>query len=271
MPTRSTVVRIAVGVFLLVTAGLKLYGLGTSAVPRVGWFAQPWVQLLAIEWELVLGAWLLSGRWPRASWLLAVLTFGAFAAVSGYLGWVGVASCGCFGVIKTNPWWAFGIDVIAFSLLAVSRSRGQEVERVSGACSRAASVAVAVAIIVLIGSLVFGSTEVAVARLRGETVTVDQRSINFGDGKPGDDLQSVVTVFNWSSQPLKLIGGTTDCSCLTTSDLPVLIPPGESRKIAIHLKVPTATPGTFTREAQLWTDHEHSMAIRIRLACRITE
>ena len=47
MPARSTIVRVLLGVLLLATAGLKLYGLSASSVPRVGWFAQPWVQLLA--------------------------------------------------------------------------------------------------------------------------------------------------------------------------------------------------------------------------------
>ena len=54
LPSRAAV-RCVVGVVLLAAAGLKLYGLGVSAVPRVGWFAQPWVQLAAAEWELALG------------------------------------------------------------------------------------------------------------------------------------------------------------------------------------------------------------------------
>jgi hypothetical protein len=79
------------GGLLLAAAGLKLYGLSVSAIPRVGWFSQPWVQLAVVEWELILGLWLLSGSYPRGAWLAALGTFAAFAAVSGYLGWIGVA------------------------------------------------------------------------------------------------------------------------------------------------------------------------------------
>ena len=50
MPQRFTVVRTVIGVLLL-AAGLKLYGLSVSAIPRAGWFAQPWVQLATAEWE----------------------------------------------------------------------------------------------------------------------------------------------------------------------------------------------------------------------------
>jgi hypothetical protein len=121
MSRRFTIVRIALGGLLLAAAGLKLYGLSVSAIPRVGWFSQPWVQIAAAEWEVILGLWLLSGSYPRGAWLAALATFAAFAAVSGYLGWIGVASCGCFGVIKASPWWAFGLDAAVIVLLFICR------------------------------------------------------------------------------------------------------------------------------------------------------
>src|SRR5687768_17088784 len=105
------VVRRLLGALLLIAAGLKLYGLNVSALPRVGWFAGPQVQLAAAAWELVLGLWLLSGSARAGAWLASVGTFSAFAAVSAYFGWIGVASCGCFGVIRASPWSAFGVDV----------------------------------------------------------------------------------------------------------------------------------------------------------------
>jgi len=64
------VVRRVLGVLLPVAAGLKLYGLNVTALPRVGWFAGPQVQVAAAAWELVLGLWLLSGS-GRAVILLA--------------------------------------------------------------------------------------------------------------------------------------------------------------------------------------------------------
>ena len=77
------------------------------------------VQVVTAEWELVLGLWLLSGAFQVGAWLAAAGTFLTFAGVSGYFGWTGVASCGCFGVIRASPWTAFGVDVVALALLAV--------------------------------------------------------------------------------------------------------------------------------------------------------
>jgi hypothetical protein len=116
-----TTTRVFLGLLLLSAAGLKLYGLGISAVPRVGWFAQPWIQLAVAEWEIVVGLWLVSGRYPLGSWIAAAGTFVAFAVVSGYLGAAGVSSCGCLGVIHASPWLAFGLDLAALSILSVAR------------------------------------------------------------------------------------------------------------------------------------------------------
>ena len=104
-PTRRgfAVVRILLGLVLLAAAGLKLYGLNVTALPRVGWFATPQVQLVTAEWELVLGLWLLSGAFQAGAWLAAAGTFAVFAGVSSYFGWTGVASCGCFGAIAPAP------------------------------------------------------------------------------------------------------------------------------------------------------------------------
>src|SRR5947207_6620294 len=90
-----TVVRVLLGVLLLTAAGLKLYGLNVTALPRVGWFSTPRVQVAVVAWELVLGFWLLSGSYRAGAWLAAIGTFLIFAGVSGYFGWTGVASCGC--------------------------------------------------------------------------------------------------------------------------------------------------------------------------------
>lgn len=96
------IVQLSLGGLLLTAAGLKLYGQSVSAVPSVGWFATPSVQLATVLWEIGLGLSLLVGSGRAVVWLLSVSTFAIFAGVSGYLGLQGVANCGCFGVIKAT-------------------------------------------------------------------------------------------------------------------------------------------------------------------------
>src|SRR5436190_20938128 len=82
-----TVVRMVLGLLLLTAAGLKLYGLNVTALPRVGWFATPQVQVATAEWELVLAIWLLCATYQMApiyrfsAWIAAVATFLSFAIV----------------------------------------------------------------------------------------------------------------------------------------------------------------------------------------------
>ncbi|HEY1378500.1 MAG TPA: DUF1573 domain-containing protein [Gemmataceae bacterium] len=259
--------RVLLGLVLLTAAGLKLYGLNVTALPRVGWFATPQVQLVVAEWELVLGLWLLSGAAPAGAWLAAVGTFLAFAAVSGYFGWIGVASCGCLGVIRASPWTAFGVDVAALLLLAATRPSFRTTSlRVS---FRPAVIPLGAAVILVfltgIGAVLYGSPAAALARLRGDTITVSTDYLDFGAVSAGKVVERSVDVQNWTDRPVRLIGGTSDCSCVTTSDLPLTVPPGEARAVTIRMKAPPTKPGAVTRVAELWTDHPDRRTVRIRV------
>jgi hypothetical protein len=268
-----TIVRILLGVVLLVAAGLKLYGLNVTVLPRVGWFATPQVQVAAVEWELVLGLWLLSGVYQAGAWLAAVSTFGAFAVVSAYFGWIGVASCGCFGVIKASPWAACAVDVAALALLAVARPdlRAGAWRLPAGFAVVAVGAAAVLLALTGVGSWVYGSPQTALARLRGESLTVSSDYVDFGACPAGQMAERVVEVRNWSDRPVRLIGGTSDCSCLTTADLPLTIPPGEARPVTVQLTVPPAKLGALTRVVELWTDNDEHRTIRLQVGCRIVE
>jgi hypothetical protein len=275
------IVRIVLGVLLLATAGLKLYGLSVTSVPPVGWFSQPWVQLAVVEWELVLGIWLLSGVYQRLCWLATILTFATFAGVSGYLAWRGVTSCGCFGVIQASPWWAFGLDIAIVTTLIVIRPQTNQqpaqqtdssavradyrfafVRLVCGAC-------LVLGLVVLAGTLVYGSPSAALARLRGETIAVTPTHLDMGSGAVGTQLHARIELKNWSDQTVRIVGGTSDCTCLTHLDLPVSIPPGESRWVTIEMRVPRSEPGKLTRRAELFTDHGRQPTVHLLVSCQV--
>ena len=262
---------VTLGGLLLTAAALKLGGRDVSAVPRVGPFSATWLQVAAAEWEIVLGLWLLSGVHRPTAWLAAAGTFTAFAGVSGYLGTVGAASCGCFGVIQASPWWAFGVDIAALVLLAVGRPQGGDA-RVwpRGGLVGAGVGLTLVGLAAGVGTLAYGSPEAAVARLRGDTLYVATDFIPFGDGPAGQPLTAEVRVYHLSSAPVRLVGGTSDCSCVTTSGLPLTLPPGGSEVVAVRLVLPD-NPGAFTRVASLMTDCDAQRTLWLRLGGRVTE
>jgi hypothetical protein len=267
--------RYLIGVVLLAAAGLKLYGFAVSPIPKVGWYSAPDVQTVAVTWEILLGVWLMSGWLPVGSWGAATSTFTVFAAVSGLLGWQGVAHCNCFGHLPASPWYAFAVDLAVLAVLAAARPRLEALKPAvlrNGALEFGRAVVVVALLLGLaaaVAHLVCGSVELALSRLRGETVSVSSDYIDFGSGRPGETLTSVVRVFNRTDVPVKMVGGSSDCSCVTTKDLPVEIAPGGSVELTIQLVLPRTQPGVFTRTAVLWTDHEMRRTIPLQLGSRV--
>jgi hypothetical protein len=75
--------------------------------------------------ELGLGIWLVCGLFRKAAWMLAVLAFGLFIAVTLQKGLTGAESCGCFGRVKVNPWITLSaIDIPLFLGLVIFRPKG---------------------------------------------------------------------------------------------------------------------------------------------------
>ena len=257
------------GSVLLAAAVFKFVGWNVSPFAQYGWLLSPTVQSFAVIEEVLLGVWLLSRRSPFLSWLAAVLTFASFAVVSGYLGVIGQATCGCFGVIKASPWTAFAVDVAALTLLAVGRPSLASRAEIYGSLKWAGLLAGVFALLAVAGVLIDGSLDAAVARLRGQSLDVTPSTLDFGTGKPGEVLTVPLTVRNYSSHPVRLIGGTSDCSCLTTGDMPVTIPAGERVTISVKLKVPAATAGELNRSVEVFTDCPNHQTLRLSAGCRV--
>ena len=107
-------VRLAFGVFLLVTAFLKWRGFGT---PNVLFDIAPSLEFGLIQLEVLLALWLMSGWKTVAAWFCTVGLFATFAGASLAMVMQKRSSCGCFGAVDVNPTWALAIDVFAIGLL----------------------------------------------------------------------------------------------------------------------------------------------------------
>ncbi|HEY7314869.1 MAG TPA: MauE/DoxX family redox-associated membrane protein [Gemmataceae bacterium] len=175
---------------LLVAAGLKLNGLAVDPVGRMGLFSMPVFQIAIVEFEIFLAAWLLWGRQPLGSWATALGAFSIFAAVSAYQGWIGRASCGCFGRLSVSPWSAFGIDLAVLLALVVGRPDLAAVRQhprriltnILPAAYGLSGAAVVLGVLAALASLLFGSPDAALAHLRGERISLYPRLVDVGTG-----------------------------------------------------------------------------------------
>jgi hypothetical protein len=264
---------------LLVAAALKLHGLAVEPVAAAGIFSAPEIQVGLANAEALLGIWLLSGRQILAAWSGAVAAFTCFACTSFYLGWVGQASCACFGAVQVNPWYAFSLDILVLTALAVGRPdfkplREQPRAFLLGAVRTLVGGGLAVVALLisltLAAAVGFGSPGAALAYFRGEAVSITPRVVDVGEVGSGDAHQVTVELTNWCDLPVPIIGGTSDCGCDINHDLPLTIPARQSRPLTIRLRLPTAE-GYFTRKALFRTDHEGARVLPVRIVGRISE
>ncbi len=141
----SAVVLAILGLVLLFAAAMKAYTPVSEAPEKAGWLSRPAVILAAIEMEIALGVWLLSGIRRRLAWRAALGCFMVFACVSAYNGLIGAASCGCFGQLHTNPWHTAAFDATAVAALLLFRPRSNPADAASS--KRKIFVAMAIALV----------------------------------------------------------------------------------------------------------------------------
>ena len=122
MKLANNIVLKLLGMLLLIAAVLKGWQLLTEPVANNDiWTYRPFLVLM-VEFELALAIWLLSGLFKKAAWLVSLLCFSAFSAITLYKGITGAESCGCFGSVHVNPWITlFAIDLPAVLSLSIFR------------------------------------------------------------------------------------------------------------------------------------------------------
>ncbi len=113
------------GLVLIVASALKVHQLLTEPIISKGFWESWEFFVIQIPLELGLGIWLVCGLFRKAAWLVTVLTFGLFIAVTLQKGLIGAESCGCFGRVTVNPWITLlVIDIPLFLSLVIFRPKG---------------------------------------------------------------------------------------------------------------------------------------------------
>jgi hypothetical protein len=248
------------GIFLLVVAGLKLFGLRDSL--DGSFLSSPQLQFATLTAETILGAWLLSGRYQRDAWLAALALFTLFTGVSLYLTIAGQRSCpSCFGPIPVNPAVTLTLDLAILAVLAFCRPVARE--RIP---PRAIFGTAAVVACVVGGTLL--QSEGALARLRGESISVEPGVSDVGDGEAGQTQSFSVRLTNCTTKRIQIVGGRPNCGCVPTDDLPIALEPSESRSINVRVSF-AGSPGRFARRAILYTDDDAQPIVSPRFTGRV--
>ncbi len=267
-----TVLRLILGLLLLATAALKA---GVPPLSQADETFPPFVRLLAIEAEAVLGVWLLSGLAPQLARRVALGVFTLLAGVAASLAFTGKTSCGCAGALPMSPWIAFSIDVTAVALLMrfspqvgchagtkrtiAATYKAGEFDRLFVASILGAACLCAVAAVAG-----FGSLSLTGAVLRGDSITVSPADFRLGDAAEGEKRAAVFRLMNLTGEPVRVVGAQANCGCTGTHDLPVEIPPHDSREVRVEVTF-LGDPPRFCRPVTFLTDSPDQPRLQVRV------
>lgn len=261
---KHQIVFVAVAILLLLAATLKAQALWFDPTPSLSVLSSPRWQMALIFVEANLAFWLLSGVNPQGAWLAGISVFTLFSAINLYLATSGVPSCGCLGRVTVHPLLILVMDIAVVGLLLCCRPLAPQ------SSTQYSSILFANGrskgwLCLGLGSLCFGILVLlssvdspiasAIAALRGESATLEPECTHVGSAFAGEVRFFSVKVRNHSGSPLRIIGGTADCECDTTRDLPLIIPPGESRPIPVAVRLASKS-GAFDIPFYLLTDSE---------------
>ena len=201
------------GILLLLSAALKAVS-DVAAGPVLPGVPAAWLHLVTLAFEVALGGWLVSGSSRPGAWLVGVTAFVLFSLVNVHGVWVGAASCGCFGELSVYPGWALLADLLVLTLL-LTLGRPADWRRSAGPAVAFAGGFAATAGVVSLGAAWAGSTERALAAIRGDAALVEPAVLDMGVAGGEETLTRSVSVINRGAVPLRVVGGTSDCSCAT--------------------------------------------------------
>jgi hypothetical protein len=192
-PAWGEAVRILTACVLLLASGLKGYQLSTEPVLSGDLFSNRWLLALGVEFEIIMGLWLLSGLRRRLSCLVAAVAFGVFSVITLYKGISGELSCGCFGRVEISPWYTLILDIsLLVGLMAFRPRSGVAIQR-AGFRKIRFSVATSAA---LVACLTAG---ISMASYRPARLSDDGAII-------GDDRFVVLEPQQWIGKRLPLLG-----------------------------------------------------------------
>jgi hypothetical protein len=118
-------------------------------------------------------------------------------------------------------------------------------------------ISVGFALLLVVGTQRFGSAASALAYLRGDRLVPDAYRKSFGTVAKDERPSVEFLLRNWSKKPIKVLGVTRSCTCLATSDLPVVIRPHGETVLRVSSRAKSG-PGPYAERLRVLTDSGQS-------------
>lgn len=115
-----------------------------------------------------------------------------------------------------------------------------------------------------IAYLRFGSLGIAVAYFRGHTLHISPATYELTSPMPNGSGEIAFTAVNLGSEPVTVLGGTSNCSCTVAQGLPLDIPAGESRDLRVMVAY-SADDSSFDETVTFYTTAARDRELIVRI------
>jgi len=243
-PSGYDALRVVLGAILLAAAALKAHQLATEPVIAPGLLNSRWFLISVVEFELLFGLWLLSGLYARPTWYAATGCFVLLAGVSVYKALSGDETCGCFGNVKTHPWWATALD--AALVLALLRWRPSGRHACSALATAPASASRFARVLVLVGVLVGTGLWIARARAvfddNSSPLWVDAEALDFGEVWAEPSFRWSLPIQNRTPKDVEIQAFESSCNCSSIDPKSTVVPAGDTIAVSVELDLRPKKP-----------------------------
>lgn len=118
---RRAAIHVAVGMILMGAAFFKGSFIASRPHGGAGTLESRSFLLLLVVVELIVGAWIASGVYPKLGWHAAMMLFCLFFGYSLLEVAIGAESCNCFGALSIPPIAAMLLDLLVVAALFFAR------------------------------------------------------------------------------------------------------------------------------------------------------
>lgn len=111
----------------------------------------------------------------------------------------------------------------------------------------------------------FGSLRDAWLYAGGARVAIDRSALALPTGNVGDTESAVFRLRNLTTQPVKVLGASVSCDCVSTEKLPAEVPPGGSLLLRSAVHLDGRVTGPFEQFVTYDTDHSSAPSLRVTI------
>ncbi len=129
----------------------------------------------------------------------------------------------------------------------MSRRFGQ-IQRLRWLAAPVLAAAIVLVGVGLWGQLSFGTVRGTMAFFQGYSLLIDEPTKHIGMIWPGEEASVGFVLTNLRRQPVTIYGAQTSCECVTASDLPMTIAPGESGESTFSIVASKEEAGSGMRQ-----------------------